>query len=238
MTKSRRRCPRTAQRVSTRSPGWLSRNQQHRGVQSPDGRDDGNPSDLGQAGRHRHWPFQQDQASFARRARRRASRRTVSTPAGLVRFEAIRPSTPGSPRRVDPSCCDLRPAAAQTPIETIVRLAHDKGSLVYVDDVAVRRVGPAAFGSAADAGAWGRSRCDRFRRIRHIRAALGLSRARRIWSPIRVKGFEFGVEDPADALPGGRADTRTIQPGASSSADRDDEADCRAAPSAARQPAA
>jgi len=38
---------------------------------------------------------------------------------------------------------DLLPLEA---IETIVRLAHDKGALVYVDDAGGARVGPAAFG--------------------------------------------------------------------------------------------
>ena len=38
---------------------------------------------------------------------------------------------------------DLLPLEA---IEAIVRLAHDKGALVYVDDAGGARVGPAAFG--------------------------------------------------------------------------------------------
>ncbi|MBV8335954.1 MAG: hypothetical protein JO358_11085 [Alphaproteobacteria bacterium] len=87
---------------------------------------------------------------------------------------------------------DLLPLKA---IETIVKLAHDKGALIYVDDAGGARVGPAAFGQpptlklGADIGATGLDKYGtggpRF----------GLLAGRKdLVSRIRVKGFEFGME--------------------------------------------
>jgi L-seryl-tRNA(Ser) seleniumtransferase len=80
-------------------------------------------------------------------------------------------------------------------IETIVRLAHDKGALVYVDDAGGARVGPAAFGQprmlelGVDLGATG---LDKYGTSG---PRFGLLAGRKdLVSRIRVKGFEFGME--------------------------------------------
>ncbi len=57
-------------------------------------------------------------------------------------------------------------------IRAIVRLAHDRGPLVYVDDAGGARVGPAVR-SAAHAPARRRPRRHRPRQVRHGRAAPG-----------------------------------------------------------------
>jgi L-seryl-tRNA(Ser) seleniumtransferase len=87
---------------------------------------------------------------------------------------------------------DLLPLEA---IETIVRLAHDKGALVYVDDAGGARVGPAAFGQprtlelAVDIGATG---LDKYG-TKGPRFGL-LAGRKDLVGRIRVKGFEFGME--------------------------------------------
>ncbi len=87
---------------------------------------------------------------------------------------------------------DLLPLEA---IETIVRLAHDKSALVYVDDAGGARVGPAGFGQprtlelGVDIGATG---LDKYGTKG---PRLGLLAGRKdLVSQIRVKGFEFGME--------------------------------------------
>jgi L-seryl-tRNA(Ser) seleniumtransferase len=87
---------------------------------------------------------------------------------------------------------DLLPIEA---IETIVRLAHDRSALVYVDDAGGARVGPAGFGQprmlelGADIGATG---LDKYGTKG---PRLGLLAGRKdLVSRIRVKGFEFGME--------------------------------------------
>jgi L-seryl-tRNA(Ser) seleniumtransferase len=87
---------------------------------------------------------------------------------------------------------DLLPLEA---IETIVRLAHDKGALVYVDDAGGARVGPAAFGQprtlelGVDVGATG---LDKYGTL-GPRFGL-LAGGKDLVGRIRVKGFEFGME--------------------------------------------
>jgi L-seryl-tRNA(Ser) seleniumtransferase len=87
---------------------------------------------------------------------------------------------------------DLLPLEA---IETIVRLAHDKGALVYLDDAGGARVGPAAFGQprmlelGVDIGATG---LDKYG-TSGPRFGL-LAGKKDLVSRIRVKGFEFGME--------------------------------------------
>ena len=87
---------------------------------------------------------------------------------------------------------DLLPLEA---IETIVRLAHDKGALVYIDDAGGARVGPAAFGQprtlelGVDIGATG---LDKYG-TKGPRFGL-LAGRKDLVGPIRVKGFEFGME--------------------------------------------
>ena len=87
---------------------------------------------------------------------------------------------------------DLLPLEA---IETIVRLAHDKGALVYIDDAGGARVGPAAFGQprtlelGVDVGATG---LDKYG-TKGPRFGL-LAGRKDLVGRIRVKGFEFGME--------------------------------------------
>ena len=87
---------------------------------------------------------------------------------------------------------DLLPLEA---IQTIVRLAHDKGALVYVDDAGGARVGPAGFGQprtlelGADLGATG---LDKYG-TKGPRFGL-LAGRKDLVSRIRVNGFEFGME--------------------------------------------
>jgi L-seryl-tRNA(Ser) seleniumtransferase len=87
---------------------------------------------------------------------------------------------------------DLLPLDA---IETIVRLAHDKGALVYVDDAGGARVGPAGFGQprmlelGVDIGATG---LDKYG-TKGPRFGL-LAGRKDLVGRIRVKGFEFGME--------------------------------------------
>src|SRR5215470_1445101 len=80
-------------------------------------------------------------------------------------------------------------------IDTVVRLAHDKGALVYVDDAGGARVGPAAFEQprmlelGVDVGATG---LDKYGTIG---PRFGLLAGRRdLVERIRAKGFEFGLE--------------------------------------------
>ena len=80
-------------------------------------------------------------------------------------------------------------------IRAIVRIAHDKGALVYVDDAGGARVGPAGFGQprmlelGADIGATG---LDKYGTVG---PRLGLLAGRAdLVSRIRVTGFEFGLE--------------------------------------------
>ena len=80
-------------------------------------------------------------------------------------------------------------------IREIVRLAHDKDALVYMDDAGGARVGPAGFGQSrmlelgVDIGATG---LDKYGTIG---PRLGLLAGRvDLVSRIRVTGFEFGLE--------------------------------------------
>ncbi len=87
---------------------------------------------------------------------------------------------------------DLMPLDA---IRTVVRLAHDKGALVYVDDAGGARVGPAAFDQprtlelGVDIGATG---LDKYG-TRGPRFGL-LAGRQDLVGRIRAKGFEFGME--------------------------------------------
>src|SRR5215831_9494863 len=87
---------------------------------------------------------------------------------------------------------DILPLEA---IETIVRLARDKGALVYVDDAGGARVGPAAFDQprmlelGVDLGATG---LDKYG-TRGPRFGL-LAGRKDLVGRIRAKGFEFGME--------------------------------------------
>jgi L-seryl-tRNA(Ser) seleniumtransferase len=87
---------------------------------------------------------------------------------------------------------DLMPVDA---IDTIVRLAHDKGALVYVDDAGGARVGPGAFDQpktlelGVDIGATG---LDKYG-TQGPRFGL-LAGCKELVSRIRAKGFEFGME--------------------------------------------
>lgn len=87
---------------------------------------------------------------------------------------------------------DLMPIDA---IRTIVRLAHDKGALVYVDDAGGARVGPAAFDQprtlelGVDIGATG---LDKYG-TKGPRFGL-LAGRKDLVGRIRAKGFEFGME--------------------------------------------
>jgi L-seryl-tRNA(Ser) seleniumtransferase len=87
---------------------------------------------------------------------------------------------------------DLLPLEA---IETIVRVAHDKGALVYIDDAGGAGVGPAAFGQprtlelGVDIGATG---LDKYG-TKGPRFGL-LAGRKDLVGRIRVKGFEFGME--------------------------------------------
>ena len=87
---------------------------------------------------------------------------------------------------------DLMPLDA---IRTVVRLAHDKGALVYVDDAGGARVGPAAFEQprtlelGVDIGATG---LDKYG-TQGPRFGL-LAGRRDLVGRIRAKGFEFGME--------------------------------------------
>ena len=80
-------------------------------------------------------------------------------------------------------------------IETIVRLSHEKGALVYVDDAGGARVGPAAFNQprmlelGVDVGATG---LDKYGTVG---PRFGLLAGRKdLVERIRAKGFEFGLE--------------------------------------------
>jgi L-seryl-tRNA(Ser) seleniumtransferase len=87
---------------------------------------------------------------------------------------------------------DLMPLEA---IETVVRLAHDKGAIIYVDDAGGARVGPAAFAQpktlelGVDIGATG---LDKYG-TQGPRFGL-LAGSKDLVSRIRAKGFEFGME--------------------------------------------
>ena len=80
-------------------------------------------------------------------------------------------------------------------ILAIVRIAHDKGALVYMDDAGGARVGPAGFGQprmlelGVDIGATG---LDKYGTVG---PRLGLMAGRAdLVSRIRATGFEFGLE--------------------------------------------
>ena len=80
-------------------------------------------------------------------------------------------------------------------IRTVVRLAHDKGALVYVDDAGGARVGPAGFEQprtlelGVDIGATG---LDKYG-TKGPRFGL-LAGRKDLVGRIRAKGFEFGME--------------------------------------------
>jgi L-seryl-tRNA(Ser) seleniumtransferase len=80
-------------------------------------------------------------------------------------------------------------------IRAILRLAHDKGALVYIDDAGGARVGPAGFGQprmlelGVDVGATG---LDKYGTVG---PRLGLLAGRAdLVARIRATGFEFGLE--------------------------------------------
>lgn len=80
-------------------------------------------------------------------------------------------------------------------IKTIVRMAHDKGAVVYCDDAGGARVGPAAFDHprmlelGVDVGATG---LDKYGTVG---PRFGLMAGRKdLVGKIRAKGFEFGME--------------------------------------------
>jgi L-seryl-tRNA(Ser) seleniumtransferase len=80
-------------------------------------------------------------------------------------------------------------------IRQVVRIAHDKGALVYIDDAGGARVGPAAFDQprmlelGVDVGATG---LDKYGTIG---PRFGLLAGRQdLVDRIRAKGFEFGME--------------------------------------------
>lgn len=80
-------------------------------------------------------------------------------------------------------------------INTIVRLSHEKGAIVYVDDAGGARVGPAAFDQprmlelGVDVGATG---LDKYGTVG---PRFGLLAGRKdLVGRIRAKGFEFGLE--------------------------------------------
>lgn len=80
-------------------------------------------------------------------------------------------------------------------IKTIVKMAHDKGAVVYCDDAGGARVGPAAFDHprmlelGVDVGATG---LDKYGTVG---PRLGLMAGRKdLVGRIRAKGFEFGME--------------------------------------------
>jgi L-seryl-tRNA(Ser) seleniumtransferase len=80
-------------------------------------------------------------------------------------------------------------------IRAIVRLAHDRGALVYMDDAGGARVGPAGFGQprmlelGVDLGATG---LDKYGTVG---PRLGLLAGRAdLVARIRATGFEFGLE--------------------------------------------
>jgi L-seryl-tRNA(Ser) seleniumtransferase len=87
---------------------------------------------------------------------------------------------------------DLMPLDA---ISAVVRLAHEQGAIVYVDDAGGARVGPAAFGQprtlalGADVGATG---LDKYG-TKGPRFGL-LAGRKDLVGGIRAKGFEFGME--------------------------------------------
>lgn len=80
-------------------------------------------------------------------------------------------------------------------IEGIVRLAHARGALVYVDDAGGARVGPAIFGQprllelGVDLGATG---MDKYGTVGPRLGLLGGDS--RLVSRVRARGFEFGLE--------------------------------------------
>src|SRR3972149_6159556 len=80
-------------------------------------------------------------------------------------------------------------------IREVVRLAHEKGALVYVDDAGGARVGPAVFGQpkmlelGVDVGATG---LDKYG-TSGPRLGL-LAGERRLVEKIRARAFEFGLE--------------------------------------------
>jgi L-seryl-tRNA(Ser) seleniumtransferase len=87
---------------------------------------------------------------------------------------------------------DLMPLDA---IHTVVRLAHERGALVYVDDAGGARVGPAGFEQprtlelGVDLGATG---LDKYGTVG---PRFGLLAGRKeLVGRIRAKGFEFGME--------------------------------------------
>lgn len=101
---------------------------------------------------------------------------------------------------------DLMPLDA---IRTVVRLTHDKGALVYVDDAGGARVGPAAFEQprtlelGVDIGATG---LDKYG-TKGPRFGL-LAGRKDLVGRIRAKGFEFGMEARQSLYP---AVVRTLE---------------------------
>ena len=87
-------------------------------------------------------------------------------------------------------------------IETVVRLAHDKGALVYVDGAGGARVGPAAFGQprmlelGVDIGATGLGKYGT------KGPRFGLLAGRRSGEPDPSKRFRVRHGSPATALSG------------------------------------
>ena len=110
---------------------------------------------------------------------------------------------------------DLMPLDA---IRTVVRLAHDKGAIVYVDDAGGARVGPAAFDQprtlelGVDVGATG---LDKYG-TQGPRFGL-LAGRKDLVGRIRAKGFEFGQEARQALYPAVvRTSNNTTRPGCAS----------------------
>ena len=141
------------------------------------------------------------------RAAAHAGARFVDT-AGLAAFrDAIAAETPSLVVLTRLAVTyDLMPAEA---IRAAVRLAHDKGALVYCDDAGGARVGPAGFEQprtlelGVDIGATG---LDKYG-TRGPRFGL-LAGRRELVGRIRAKGFEFGMEARQSLYP---AVVRTLE---------------------------
>jgi hypothetical protein len=172
----------------------FTRPSRHRRLQPAHGRDDGDASDLGKAGRRCDRRVGKPQPPSVVRAAEHSRARFIDT-AGLAAFHdamAVERSVALVVLTRLAVTYDLMPIAA---IRAIVELAHDKGALVYMDDAGGARVGPAAFEQprmlelGVDIGATG---LDKYGTKG---PRLGLLAGRKdLVAKIRAKGFEFGME--------------------------------------------
>ena len=216
--------------------GGIARERRHRRVQPPDRRDDGDAPDAGQARRCGDRRVGNPQPSLGG-ARRRPGRRRFIDTAGLAAFRDAIASEKPVARRADPAAVtyDLMPLDA---IRTVVRLAHDKGAMVYVDDAGGARVGPAA---SISRGRWSSASISAPPGSTNTAPrgrASACSPAARTWSAASAPRGSSSAGGAAGALSGGGADARTIRSGPRAGADRHDEADRRRVAAAARQPVA